>query len=607
GTYREALGRADSLLGELIAHAGPDTAILVTTDHGGQGFSHSDPVLANMETFVVIRSARIQAGSVIAAGSVLDIAPTAMDLAGVASPVEWAGRSLLGTEEGLVRHLMSLLRALTEHSYGEGVSMLEHSLQAAALARSEAPDDAALTLAALFHDIGHLLGEAGEWGLTDHAQVGARYMQQWFPAEVVEPIRLHVDAKRWLVREEKDYLAQLSKASRMTLHDQGGPFGLDASATFVAQPHSGRAVVLRRWDDAAKRPDVSVDDVDVYQPLIERVLEPEADAFTAEWARDACRCDSCRDPATGQHLIDVSDLAGWRLEKTTTAADVRIATVVSDEGEVHRCLIPKEPAATSDPLVMWGAELAVPTHSEHDLDIAGLSADVTRFGIAVVTGLAEQEGAVLEFAGRLGFVRETNYGRMFDVVDQADANNLAYTSLGLPLHTDNPYREPVPTVQILHCINSPVSGGRSRFADGFAAASDLQTEFPNDFRTLSRTPVLFRFVDPANAVDLRASRPLIEVSATGRIEAVNVNHRSMEPPEPVSSTTNFYTAYRRFRDLIDSPTSVVERPLGPGELVIFDNRRVLHGRSSFRGGSGRHLQGCYVDMDAIRSLARATS
>lgn len=209
---------------------------------------------------------------------------------------------------------------------------------------------------------------------------------------------------------------------------------------------------------------------------------------------------------------------------------------------------------------------------------------------------------VLEFARRIGFVRSTNYGELFDVVSESDPINLAFTPRGLPLHTDNPYRDSVPTVQVLNCLHPCRSGGASLFSDGFRAADQLRSQSREDFHVLAETPVLFRFAAPD--VDLRAMVSIIGLDASGEVSRVTVNHRSMEPPSPGPGAEAFYRAYTRFVAILADPDNTIEIELDAGEVVAFDNRRVLHGRTAFAADPDRHLQGCCIDMDAIRSRAR---
>jgi len=147
--------------------------------------------------------------------------------------------------------VIALLASMSRHRYGERVDMLDHSLQTAARAAADDADDD-LVVAALLHDIGHVLGEAGDWGLADHAQVGADYLSGWLPATVVEPIRLHVEAKRYLVATDREYRQHLGEASIMSLREQGGPMTDEEAQSFLTGPFAPDAVRLRRWDDDGK-------------------------------------------------------------------------------------------------------------------------------------------------------------------------------------------------------------------------------------------------------------------------------------------------------------------------------------------------------------------
>jgi [2-(trimethylamino)ethyl]phosphonate dioxygenase len=230
-------------------------------------------------------------------------------------------------------------------------------------------------------------------------------------------------------------------------------------------------------------------------------------------------------------------------------------------------------------------------------------AAVSRLGVALLHGVPAHPGMVCEVVGLFGYVRETNYGRLFDVISVEDPHNLAFTALSLGNHTDNPYRDPVPQLQLLHCLEAAEEGGESVVVDGFAAAERLRRETPADFALLTQTMVPFRYVEPG-AVDLRHKAPLIELAADGGLATIRYNSRSIGPfdlaPEAISA---FYAAYRRFGRLLHDPALTVGFRLAPGDLFIVDNRRVLHGRRGF-GGGRRHLQGTYADMDSLLSTLR---
>ena len=201
----------------------------------------------------------------------------------------------------------------------------------------------------------------------------------------------------------------------------------------------------------------------------------------------------------------------------------------------------------------------------------------------------------------VGHVPETNYGFVFDVRAVPQPENLAYSDLGLGLHTDNPYREPVPGFQALHTLLAAPDGGDSLFSDGFALAEHLRGTQPEAFRLLTQTPVPFWY--RGTGADLYAERPLIELSCTGEIAAVAYNNRSIRPVRlPAAPCTAFYAAYRQFAALLREPRFQLRTRFANGQLVVFDNRRVLHGRTAFVAAQHpRHLQGCYLTRDSVYS------
>lgn len=140
---------------------------------------------------------------------------------------------------------------------GEAINQQQHALQCAHLAE-QAGASPELVAAALLHDLGHLLApkNASPSGDIDdvHQYVAIPFLRGVFPDAVIEPIRLHVDAKRFLCQADPGYWASLSPASRHSLELQGGPFSGDAAAAFIAHAFATDAVALRRWDDLAKNP-----------------------------------------------------------------------------------------------------------------------------------------------------------------------------------------------------------------------------------------------------------------------------------------------------------------------------------------------------------------
>lgn len=224
---------------------------------------------------------------------------------------------------------------------------------------------------------------------------------------------------------------------------------------------------------------------------------------------------------------------------------------------------------------------------------------VGRDGLAFLSDVPVEDGVVLRIANLIGFVRETNYGCLFDVRSVAEPNNLAYTNRELPVHTDNPYRDPVPGFQMLHCLAAAGEGGDSIFVDGMAVAERIRAHDPDNFKALCQTPVLFRFQDAT--VDLIAERTMLELDSQGEFRAIYYNDRSIAPlPLNGPRLKKYYPAYRQLAELVREPARLVVCRLEPGDLVLFDNTRILHGRTAFLSGD-RHLQGCYVDADGLYS------
>ncbi len=167
--------------------------------------------------------------------------------------------------------VLGLLEEKGARRYGnEPVSQLEHALQCAAMAESEGAP-ATLVAAALLHDLGHLL--APDHGSeTIHQYVALPFLRGLFPEAVLEPIRLHVDAKRYLCRLDPRYHERLSPASRASLASQGGPFSNVHAAAFEAQAWAGPALRLRRWDDRAKVKGLPTPSMDRYATMLRTIV-----------------------------------------------------------------------------------------------------------------------------------------------------------------------------------------------------------------------------------------------------------------------------------------------------------------------------------------------
>lgn len=175
-------------------------------------------------------------------------------------------------------HIIVLLEKAGADRYGmEAVSQLEHALQCAMHAERTG-SSAELITACLLHDIGHLVGDGDEGEAENgidagHEHLAADWLARYFPAAVTAPVRLHVDAKRYLCQSEPHYWAGLSQASKTSLEVQGGIYTPDEAADFIARPFAADAVLLRRWDDAAKTPQLKTPDLAHYRPIVAAAMK----------------------------------------------------------------------------------------------------------------------------------------------------------------------------------------------------------------------------------------------------------------------------------------------------------------------------------------------
>ena len=225
-------------------------------------------------------------------------------------------------------------------------------------------------------------------------------------------------------------------------------------------------------------------------------------------------------------------------------------------------------------------------------------------GLVVIEGLADSADAGETFGDLIGFKRETNFGVTFEVINKPDPNNLAYTALGLPLHTDLPNQELIPGYQFLHCYRNTATGGASVFADGFSVCDDLRREAPAHFELLSQVAVPWRFHD--ETADLRSRRPVIVLDENQQQEMLVFNAHIADIPDlPADTLYDFYAAYQDLMKRLREPRYAVHYRLNPGEMVMFDNRRVLHGREAFDPDSGiRHYRGYYIEHNEVNSRIR---
>jgi gamma-butyrobetaine dioxygenase len=335
------------------------------------------------------------------------------------------------------------------------------------------------------------------------------------------------------------------------------------------------------------------------------------------WLRERCRDADSMDLKTQQRLQDPSDFdLGLTLTAASQPAAGTFRVRFSDGHEAqfsaddilaeavltpnsHDCPAPRlwDGTLRQLPRARWRAD---PEASEL---MSWLEAFLT-FGFIIFEGVPSVPGSVLEVGSVFGFTRETNFGALFNVRSTPEATDLAYTSVALDPHTDNPYRTPVPGIQLLHCLVNETTGGLSTLVDGFAVAQALREQHPQAFEVLATTPVRFKYIDADT--ELTASAAPIDLDVTGALKAIHFSPRlDFVPLFTPERLDTYYRARRLFDQRLRAPDFEIRFLLKSGDLVMFDNCRLLHGRTAFNPAEGlRHLQGAYIDIDGPRSLYR---
>lgn len=325
------------------------------------------------------------------------------------------------------------------------------------------------------------------------------------------------------------------------------------------------------------------------------------------------------DPGSGQRLYDPSAL-DLDLKVETIIGSSDTSTIIWSDGHtqsVDHLRVAQELGWADDPLnlptpMAWAEEpqpfprLPWPSHDDADGLLRALDAFWIH-GFVVLTGTPTAPGSLATLAERFGTLRPTNFGELFDVFAKPNPVDLAYTPRELTAHTDNPYRRPVPGIQFLHCLQNNATGGQSTLVDGLAAFQDLARSDPEGHEALCSTPVTFRY--HFGDEDLVSRATILERAADGSFAGVRHSDRlDFVDAVDLGDLDRFYRARAAFCRLVSDQRRRALFLLHEGDLLMMDNRRLLHGRLSYQLDSGlRHLQGCYIEHDGPEMLWRQLS
>lgn len=357
--------------------------------------------------------------------------------------------------------------------------------------------------------------------------------------------------------------------------------------------------------------------------------------------RDSCICPKCVDPSTKQKnfaTTDIPESISVKESKVLPNGTTEIQWEndiegFSEPGEVHATILPEHYFAIHNGIATISADRHGNLEPRHwwrkritnELQYVEYEQYMTtdevlylalrqlvKHGLLLVRGVPDSEEAVENIASRIGNLRDSLYGRTWDVRSIPEAKNVAYTSQFLGLHMDLLYMANPPGLQLLHCLKNTCEGGHSLFADTFNAAYRVTA---GERSTLSsyRIPYHYRNAGEHYYYD----HPVLELSNRHAkiLDAVNFSPPFQAPLREIKEWSlslrqkggvpgfrHFFSAFSRFIQVLESNKNLFEYKLQAGECVIFNNRRVVHGRRQFDAGNGeRWLKGAYVDTDVWRS------
>lgn len=347
-------------------------------------------------------------------------------------------------------------------------------------------------------------------------------------------------------------------------------------------------------------------------------------SFHYIWLRDNCYCSSCGDPRRGEksfHLLDLSlDIqplsVDWDRQTLKIIWQPNGHESVYDGGWLRQhCYSAKERESRQHHPILWDTnslrdipKIAAESVIESDRGKLQLLEYLRDYGICLVQDLPPQKGHLESFTRLFGPTLETNYGRIFEIVADPEESkkSVANSTKALLPHTDDAYQNAPPGIIFFHCLMAGQEGsGQSIFVDGFRIAEALRQENLSAFELLCQYEVSFRKYYP-DRIDMRSRFPIFRRDCSGNMREVRISNLFPAPLDlPEAAIVPFYRAYRQLMGLYTNPRFWLQYRLKPGDLMMFDNYRILHGRSAIAlTHQRRHLRYCSVDRDYFHSLYR---
>lgn len=330
--------------------------------------------------------------------------------------------------------------------------------------------------------------------------------------------------------------------------------------------------------------------------------------FSLFWLRDHCQHPSSLDPSTMQRNVETFSLPSVPQVTEVKVSDDGMDLLVTWKSEdltsrytsmfLHQLGVPAPVKANYD---MWDAKLDgnIPdfdyaaTINDDEALLKMLEAFQT-YGIVTFSDMPCQTEATRALLTRVGYIRDSVFGSLWDFSNNQEHNDSAYTSVSIGLHTDGTYCIDPPGLQLLHCLAFDGEGAFNKFSDGFMAAKVIRGENPEAYECLKEVIVSGHYIEPG--IHLRAEHPVVTEDTNGHLKQICFNNYDRSPFKlDKDKEALFYLAYGRFFELVNDPAYQIQFQLRSGRAVWFDNWRVLHSRTAFTGL--RHLAGGYTNHE----------
>ncbi|KAI0201146.1 Clavaminate synthase-like protein [Astrocystis sublimbata] len=343
------------------------------------------------------------------------------------------------------------------------------------------------------------------------------------------------------------------------------------------------------------------------------------------WLRDACTCEMCVDPSSGQKnfastdvplQLEVQDLKStddggllvhWKDDFHTH--DIHVSRYSQSLWARQQSAIPDAKPWSRDSMMEVSPFFSFDSFAADGSEYRNAMLALAEYGLIFLRDVPASEETVKDIASRLGIIQETFYGTTWDVRSKPNAENVAYTNSYLGLHQDLLYMTNVPRIQILHCLENTCEGGESLFCDSLRAVLRFRQLDQHLIPALQTRKVVYHY----NKGDHRYQheREVLPILASGMMGMYwsppfqSPVQRDQKSEDGMDDYSIWHEAMRRLESITQDQENVYEYKMKPGECVIFDNRRVLHGRRAFDTSSGyRWLKGTYVDNDSFDSRLR---